>query len=113
MALDTPTKISLQASISTRIQAESSLGFPNNWGTTVETQGMKKIVDIMVDEIFNSIIANLEIKGIKVDATSVVSGPTPPVITPTDGGASLLLGLTANSLNKKLTQSNDGIGRVA
>ena len=55
---------------------------------------------------------NLEINGIKVDATGVISAPTTPVPIPNDGGAAILATMTANSA-KDLNQSNDGTGLIA
>jgi hypothetical protein len=55
--------------------------------------------------------ANMGIKGVKVDATGVISAPTTPVPVPNDGGAAILATMTANSA-KDLNQSNDGTGLI-
>jgi hypothetical protein len=56
--------------------------------------------------------SNMEIKGVKVDATGVISTPTTPVPVPNDGGAAILATMTANTA-KNLNQSNDGTGLIA
>lgn len=83
--------------------------------TTGMSQDEKDALLVELQKVYSAvvtyIVANMGIKGVKVDATGVLSTPTTPVPIVNDGGAAILATMTANTI-KDITQSNDGTGLV-
>lgn len=71
----------------------------------------------LVTEIMKHIVANIEVKGVKVNLDSALNGIfATGVPVAMDGGAALKTAWTAEAAGtgyNKATQSNDGKGRVA
>lgn len=65
----------------------------------------------LCQKLMQYVIDYLEIKGITIDTGTLLTPP--PVVTPTDGGATLFTSQLLPSLNSQtLTQNNDGKGLV-
>lgn len=71
--------------------------------------GMKAMYNAMVGYI----TTNMEIKGITVNTSTLLSLPTPVVPVPTDGGAAVSVQMIGNADNQTISQNNDGTGRVS
>ena len=59
------------------------------------------------------IVANMEIKGVTVNTSALLSAPTPLTPIPNDGGAVVSGQMVSNADGSTLVQNNDGTGRVA
>jgi len=58
------------------------------------------------------IVANMEISGVTVNTSSLLSAPTPLTPIPNDGGAVVSSQMVGNADGSTLIQNNDGTGRV-
>lgn len=83
-----------------------------NGMTSADITNLKADMIIAENARWQYMKSNMEINGITVDATGVISTPTTPVPVPNDGGTAILATMTANTA-KDLNQSNNGTGLIA
>lgn len=74
---------------------------------------LKADMAITYNAMVTYIVANMEIKGVTVNTSALLSAPTPLVPVAGDGGAAVSVQMVGNADNQTLTQNNDGTGRVA